>query len=415
VKAQIHRGAEEIGGSCVEVIATSEDRLVIDLGLPLEIGRDFKGPISSVAGLKDGDDPSLRGVLLTHAHPDHFGLIEEISAEVPIYMGEATSRILREASFFTPLGLDRKPAGSLVDRQPLQVGSFTVTPFLVDHSAFDSYALMVEADRRRLFYTGDLRAHGRKAALVDRLIHEPPRDVGTLLLEGTSVGRPYQGDTLQEQDVEQRCTDLFRVTSGMALACYSPQNVDRLVSVYKAAVRSGRSLVIDLYGAAIAAATGAVSIPQSYWDRIRVYVPRVQRVRVKESAQFWRVNDLGASRIFAEELAAEPDRWVMCFRQSMMRELEQAGCLREAQTVWLMWPGYLDSEAGQVFQASLASLGIDLTVIHASGHASIKDLQRFAAAIDAEKVVPIHTDAPERYSTLFDRVVRQPDEAWWAV
>ena len=52
---------------------------------------------------------------------------------------------------------------------------------------------------------------------------------------------------------------------------------------------------------------------------------------MKESEEFWRVNELGASRIFAEELAADPSQWVMCFRQSMLRELEQAGCLREAR------------------------------------------------------------------------------------
>lgn len=415
VKAQIHRGAEEVGGSCVELEAMSGDRLILDLGLPLEIGPYEKAHIPAVAGLNDGSHPSLRGVLLSHAHPDHFGLIEEISNDVPIYMGQATSRILREASFFTPLGLNREPTRFLVDRERLQIGSFAVTPFLVDHSAFDSYALLVEADDRRLFYSGDLRAHGRKAAVVDRLIHDPPSRVGTLLLEGTSVGRPSGGDALQEEDVEQRCVELFEASPGLALACYSPQNVDRLVSVYKAAVRSGRSLVIDLYGAAVAAATGATSIPQADWDRIRVYVPQAQRVRVKESAQFWRVNDLGASRVFVEELAAEPDRWVMCFRQSMLRELERAGCLREARAVWLMWPGYLDRETGQVFRASLASLEIDLTIIHASGHATVGDLQRLAAAIDAEKVIPIHTDAPERYSTLFDRVVRQPDETWWEV
>jgi hypothetical protein len=250
MKARIHRGATEVGGSCVELQAENGECLVLDLGLPLE-AEPAGVSLPPVAGLEDGGDPLLLGVLLSHAHPDHFGLIEEISAEVPIYMGQATSRILLEANFFTPLGLTREP--------------------------------------------------------------------------------------------------------------------DRLVSVYKAAVRSGRSLVIDLYGAAVAAATGAVSIPQADWDRIRVYVPQTQRVRVKESAQFWRVNDLGASRVFAEELAAEPDRWVMCFRQSMLRELERAGCLREARAVWLMWPGYLDREAGQAFRASLASLGIDLAVVHASG------------------------------------------------
>jgi len=35
------------------------------------------------------------------------------------------------------------------------------SPHLVDHSAYDAYALSVEADGQRILYSGDLRAHGR--------------------------------------------------------------------------------------------------------------------------------------------------------------------------------------------------------------------------------------------------------------
>ena len=414
VKARIHGGAEEVGGSCVELEAEGGDRLILDLGLPLSMGAGEELVLPAIKGLR-GEGATLLGVLLSHGHPDHYGMIETIPRDVPVYMGQASARILREASFFTPLGLNREPTEALVDRRPLQIGAFTVTPLLVDHSAFDSYALLVEADNRRLLYTGDLRAHGRKAVAFERLIQDPPRSVDTLLLEGTSVGRPIETDPLRESEVEEQCAELFRASAGMALACYSPQNVDRLVSVYKAAVRSGRNLVIDLYGAAVAAATGNTSIPQADWSRIRVYVPQAQRVRIKESEQFWRVNDLGASRIFAEQLAADPNQWVMCFRQSMLRELDRAGCFREAHAVWLMWAGYLNNEAGQLFRNSLASLGIDLTIIHASGHATVKDLQRFAAAVDADRVVPIHTEAPARYSSLFERVTPQSNGSWWEV
>src|SRR3712207_7052588 len=39
-------------------------------------------------------------------------------------------------------------------------------------------------------FRSDLRAHGRKAALVERLMREPPALLDALILEGTSVGRP---------------------------------------------------------------------------------------------------------------------------------------------------------------------------------------------------------------------------------
>src|SRR3954447_25133444 len=101
---------------------------------------------------------------------------------VPVYLGEATQRILREAAFFTRAGGELPAAGHLGDPLPLQLGPFTVTPYLMDHSAFDAYALLVEAGERRLLYSGDLRGHGRKATLFERLLREPSADVDTLLL-----------------------------------------------------------------------------------------------------------------------------------------------------------------------------------------------------------------------------------------
>ena len=38
----------------------------------------------------------------------------------------------------------------LSDRKALQIGPFIVTPYLVDHSAYDAYALLIEAGGRRL-------------------------------------------------------------------------------------------------------------------------------------------------------------------------------------------------------------------------------------------------------------------------
>ena len=47
--------------------------------------------------------------------------------------------------------------------QPFTFGEFTITPYLVDHSATDAYAFLIEAEGKRLFYSGDLRSHVRCA------------------------------------------------------------------------------------------------------------------------------------------------------------------------------------------------------------------------------------------------------------
>ncbi|MGV7245199.1 hypothetical protein ACRXB1_26230, partial [Caballeronia sp. M23-90] len=41
-----------------------------------------------------------------------------------------------------------------------------------------------------------------------------------------------------------------------------------LVSIYRAAKRTGRTLVIDLYAAAVLEATGNTDLPQSHWDGV---------------------------------------------------------------------------------------------------------------------------------------------------
>ena len=362
------------------------------------------------------EDDELVGIVLSHGHPDHYGLVKQISTKVPIYLGEATTRILNEAAFFTPVeGLD--PAGYLHDRELLELGPFRITPYLVDHSAFDAFALLIEADGQRLFYSGDLRAHGRKPGTFERLLRDPPKEVDVLVLEGTRLSRDKRlpGEPASEQDVERALVEAFRETGGMVLALYSPQNVDRYVSMYRAALQSDRDLVIDLYTAAIGAATGLDSIPQASWERVRVFVPQSQRVKVKQAGAFERVRAVHDSRIFADELRVRRGELVLTFRASMARDLERAGCLDGASAVWSMWPGYLHQSAGENLQRFFRRHDISLSVIHASGHGTTEDLQRLATAISAERIVPIHTEAPERFSDLFLHVEQHPDGQSWQV
>lgn len=415
MRARIHRGAREIGGSCVEVEAGGQ-RLVLDLGRPLDAPLDAPLPLPPIPGLADGD-PSLVGVFISHGHPDHFGLAEQLDPTVPLYLGEPTARILREARFFSPAGADLVPKSFLRDAEPIDVGPFRVTPYLVDHSAFDAYALLVEADGTRLLYSGDLRAHGRKPGRFEALVRQPPADVDALLLEGTRVGRDANGTDADpsERDVENRCHELFLEAEGIALVAYSGQNVDRLVTLYRAAKRAGRDLVLDLYAATIAAATGRATIPHADWVGVRVYVPQTQRLRVKRTQEFERVAEIRDRRIYAEELAARAGNLVLTFRGSMTRELERADCLAGAHAVWSLWPGYLDQPSGGPLKSWLAQQGIPLTMLHASGHASVADLQRLARALWPARVVPIHTAAPQGFAEFFEHVESHADGEWWTV
>lgn len=414
MRVRIHRGAHEIGGSCVEVEADGA-RLVLDVGRPLSAERGTDVPLPSVAGFVEAD-PSLAGVIVSHAHQDHWGLVGQIPPEVPPYLGEATQRILEEAAFWTD-GLVVSPAGFLTHRQPFDVGPFRVTPYLNDHSAFDAYSLLIEGGGKRLLYTGDIRGHGRKAGIFEELLRKPPSGVDVLLMEGTNI-RPSASLVAEpaqetEADVEAACAARFRDTKGMALVLTSAQNIDRLVTLYRATLRADRDFVMDLYGAGIAQATGNPNIPQpgADWPRVRVHVPHWQRVKVKEAGAFERVEQIKPYRIYEEALAAEPARWVATFSLSSARQL--ADCLAGATATWSMWAGYLDEPSGGRLKGFLAEHHISLEVHHTSGHASVGDLQRLANALAPERIVPIHSFGGHRFGDYFSGVDQQKDGEWW--
>ena len=254
----IHRGTHQIGGTCIELESHGK-RLVLDIGLPLDAETPENVPLPPVKGF-DRPDESLLGIIISHGHADHYGLAPRLCRGVRFFMGQAAHGILEAARPFIPRSPSLEQVTYLVNRKPIDIGPFRLTPFLVDHSAYDAYAVLVEADGKRLFYSGDLRAHGRKAKLFEALLRRPPMDVDVLLMEGTMLGRADE-NCPSEEDLVPQMTQLMRDTPGLALVYCSGQNIDRLVTVFKAARKAGRQLILDGYIAHILKATGNVQHP----------------------------------------------------------------------------------------------------------------------------------------------------------
>lgn len=416
MRVRIHRGANEIGGNCVELAGADGCRLVLDLGRPLWAGWDDEVELPDVAGLRD-PDPSLLGVVISHPHLDHYGLVRKVDSSVPIYIGREAAALVRAASFFSSMSGGFDPVGFLRHGEAFELGPFRITPFLNDHSAFDAYSLLVEADGRRLFYTGDLRAHGRKAALFEQLLEHPPPDVEVLLMEGTHVRPDNTHDQAvleTEGQLEDRFVELCRSTDGAVMVAGSAQNLDRLVTVYRAARRVCRELVVDLYGATVAAATRS-TIPQPGFEALRVYVPQRQRVLVKETEEFWRTEQVRPVRVYPEELADEPGRFMFHVPSSTIRELISARVLdHRGVAPWSLWDGYLRGPAGEALKRMLDDHDIRLVHVHTSGHASVSDLQRLVKAMKPNRVVPIHSEATDRFAELFPDAECHPDGQWWS-
>ena len=144
-------------------------------------------------------------------------------------------------------------------------------------------------------------------------------------------------------------------------------------------------------------------------------MPLWQRVKVKDAKAFERTATVKARRVFEEELAANPSRYVVKMDRDVLTALARTGALSGAHAVWSLWEGYLGEPSGQRLTRLLAQQEVPLTVAHTSGHACVADLQRLALALRPGRIVPIHTENSDRFPDLFEGVDAQPDGAWWDV
>jgi mRNA degradation ribonuclease J1/J2 len=153
--------------------------ILLDAGLPLSADSQ---PV-------DLSRLSVDALLVSHPHQDHFGLMATLPPGTPVYIGKLARSLIDATQVF--LGKDRYALDfhDFKAWQPFTIGDFTITPYLVDHSAADAYAFLIEAEGKRLFYSGDLRSHGRKGILFENLVKRPIRDIDLLFLEGTMLHR----------------------------------------------------------------------------------------------------------------------------------------------------------------------------------------------------------------------------------
>lgn len=83
-----------------------------------------------------------------------------INKEIQVYLSHGAQELIQVSNIFTPNSIGSFNAQTISHIKAFQIGDFTITPYLVDHSAFDAYAFLIEAEGKRLFYSGDFRASG---------------------------------------------------------------------------------------------------------------------------------------------------------------------------------------------------------------------------------------------------------------
>ncbi|MBP7088789.1 MAG: MBL fold metallo-hydrolase [Candidatus Omnitrophica bacterium] len=419
MKLIIHRGTQEIGGSCVE-LATSRTRILLDFGLPLV--SKSKEPFDSkiltgksiaelkkleilpdIKGLYKGEPKEIDALLISHSHPDHYGLLNYLHPDIPVYLSQGVKELIEISSDFTPIKVSAFNSRIINNETTFSIGDIKVTPYLVDHSAFDARAFLIEADGKRLFYSGDFRGHGRKSCLFNKIIKNPPQDVDCLLMEGTSLGRDDKGYP-NELVVQKRIAEILRKADNITFLFVSSQNIDRIVSAYKACLETNSIFVIDVYTAYILERLSSISkgIPQFNWNNIRLKFHFRQGKILADKESLKTLYRYKTNKIDFKEINNSKQKILFLSRYNSLfpHILKKLKNYKGAKVIYSLWEGYLTAK----FRDFCKENKLVIAKVHSSGHAKPEDLKRFAKALNPKVLIPIHTFYADRYRELFKRV-----------
>ncbi|MEA3495551.1 MAG: MBL fold metallo-hydrolase [Bacteroidota bacterium] len=423
MKFKIHRGTKEIGGSCVEVW-TENTRILLDFGMPLveKDGKEFdfgkykalepselveKRVLPNIKGLYDNSDSLIDGVIISHPHQDHYGLANFINDDVQYYLGEATHKIIELNNLFTPQEIHLKNTIYFEKEKTFKIGDISVTPYWADHSAFDAYSFLVEANGKSLFYSGDFRSHGRKAKAFYWFTHNAPQNVDYLLLEGTTINRdnkPFKTET----EIENELVEEFKQQGKINLIYTSGQNIDRLTSIYRACKRTGKIFVVDVYVAKVLkelSKFARIPYPSEDFENLKVMFPYFTSRRLTNEGNEEILYQFKNYKITKKEISNQSEKIVMVVRPSMQKDLEHINGIDGGNLIYSMWEGYLKKSATMKFVDYLKNRKFTLKKIHTSGHADTKTLKKMVEAIKPKNIVPIHTFEGAKYKDIFNETI----------
>ena len=406
MKIRIHRGSNEIGAACFE-IQGQKARILIDAGHPLD---DSESSLPKNINLYDA-------VFISHCHQDHYGLLENMPSNVPVYVGTVAWDFVCANRLFMKkeaLSLNLKP---LAAWEPVTIGDLKIKPYLVDHSAPEAFSFLVEDGDKKLFYSGDFRAHGRKSKLFDNICKRPPAGIDALVMEGTMVNRSNTKYP-NEDSVENGMIDTINKSEGITCLISSSQNIDRIVSAYRAARLTGKIFVVDIYTAWILVkmCESGRSTPSIEWDDVKVIAKNwpgsVYYNVIKNNPEIFKnfTQKIYSDDIVIDlnELQKDPSKYFMKMTPKHVLRYANEYPTNPITVIYSMWEGYLAERAGsnghRVYDELRSKPTIKFEKIHTSGHATLDDLKTFASAVNPKVIIPFHSEHKSQYPEHFENV-----------
>src|SRR5579862_772732 len=190
---------------------------------------------------------NLMGLVLTHAHEDHFGAIIDLwpRLKCPIYATRFSAALFEakcEAEPNAPkIPVTVVPSGGRVD-----IGPFNVEFIPVAHSIPESHALAIHTEVGTALHTGDWKIDPTPVIGLptDEKRLRELGDAGLLALIGDSTNAVRDGRSPSEAEVAKTIVELVKRAKGRVAVTTFASNVARVRGVAEAAKAADREVVV---------------------------------------------------------------------------------------------------------------------------------------------------------------------------
>ncbi|MGO3933551.1 ribonuclease J [Rhodopseudomonas pseudopalustris] len=190
---------------------------------------------------------NLVGLVLTHAHEDHFGAIIDLWPKLrcPIYATKFSAALfaakLAAERTTLKIPITEVPSGGRID-----LGPFNIEFIPVAHSIPESHALAIRTSAGLVLHTGDWKIDPTPVVgpPTDEKRLRELGDEGVLALIGDSTNAVRDGRSPSETEVGASLTGLIKAAKGRVAVTTFASNVGRIHAVAQAAKAAGREVVL---------------------------------------------------------------------------------------------------------------------------------------------------------------------------
>ncbi|QGA55621.1 ribonuclease J [Brucella sp. 2280] len=366
--------------------ADNREWLVVDMGV------SFAGPEQPGADLilpdiryLEAEKHNLRGIVITHAHEDHFGALLDLwpRLKVPVYATPFTAGLL-EAKRQSEDSAPEIPITIYKAGETFEVGPFKIEAVAVTHSIPEPVSLAITTPLGTVVHTGDWKMDPEPSLgpVIDEARFRAIGEAGVLALICDSTNALREGESPSERQVGESLRELIQNARGRVAITTFSSNVGRIRSITEAARDAGRQVLVvgRSMKRAISVATELgymEGLPEYLSEEDYGYIPRENVVMILTGSQ-------GEPRAALAKLA----------RDEMRSLALTAGdtVIYSSRSIPGNEKAILDIK-NRLIDRGIKIIGDEDALVHVSGHPRRSELRRMYSWVRPQILVPVHGEA----------------------